>query len=311
MINIQENVILAPYTNFKIGGSARYFTEVKNEEELKESLAYAQANQLEFFVLSGGSNVLFSDKGFNGLVIRIQNTKYKILDTKIECGAGVSLAKIVNLTIENSLTGFEWAAGIPGTIGGAVRGNAGAFGSDMNNIVEKVSVFARENEVFKKKDYTKEECQFDYRNSLFKHNQNLVIISAVLNLKKGEKEKIQSQVNETIFARRKKLPIGVKTVGSFFMNPKVENAEIIKEFETETGQKSKSGIIPAGWLIESVGLKGKKIGGAMVSEEHGNCIVNADAATAEDVIILASLIKQKVRAKFEVQLMEEVMLVGF
>ena len=311
MINIQKNVILAPFTTFKIGGPAKYFVEIKNEEELKESLEYALKNKLIFFILGGGSNLLISDQGLDGLVIRFQNTECQMNDTKIECGAGAPLAKIVSLAAENSLTGLEWAAGIPGTLGGAVRGNAGAFDGDMQSLVEKVRVLAINEDEVIGKDFSAKECEFAYRNSLFKRQNNLIVVSATLQLKKGDGAEVQKKTNEIIEKRSQMHPQGTASAGSFFINPIVDNPELLDKFEKDSGKRFTDNMIPAGWLVQEAGLTGKKIGGAMVSEKHSNFIINTGNARAEDVIMLMSLIKEKVRTKLGVQLTEEVKFLGF
>ena len=311
MLNIQENVTLAPYTTFKIGGPAKYFAEVKNEEELKEALEYVLKNKLAHFVLGGGSNILISDQGFDGLVIKFQNAEFEINEAKVKCGAGMSLAKLVGLTAENSLTGLEWAAGIPGTLGGAVRGNAGAFDGNMQNLIEKVRVFSTKEGNLVCKDFSREECGFTYRSSIFKRSDNLFIILAVLKLKKGDGAEIKKRINEIIEKRGQLHPQGVASAGSFFINPIVNNPELLERFEKDSGKKFPNNMIPAGWLIQEAGLTGKKIGGAMISEKHSNFIVNTGDAKAEDVIMLASIIKQKVRTKFGMQLVEEVKFLGF
>ncbi|MCD6149949.1 UDP-N-acetylmuramate dehydrogenase [bacterium] len=308
MINVQKNVPLAPYATFKIGGPAKFFTEVKNEKELIKALAYAEKNGLECFVLAGGSNVLISDNGFNGLVIKIRDTRYAIRDTRVECGAGILLSEIVSKTAKAGLSGLEWAAGIPGTIGGAVRGNAGAFGGCMADAVEKVRVVVQGKP--QAVNYKLQECKFGYRSSIFKEKQNIIILSVILKLKKGNAEKIQQRVESIIIKRKEKQP-RFPSAGSFFKNPIVNDEKIIKKFESDTGLKMKDNKIPAGWLIEEAGLKGKKIGGAQVSKKHSNFIINTGGATAEDVIMLASIIKQRIRSVFNIQLMEEAQLVGF
>lgn len=303
MINIQQNISLAPYTTFKIGGPARFFAEVQNEEELLEALNFAQKNNLEIFVLGGGSNILVSDEGFNGLVIKIIASL-----ESLKCWAGNNLSEVVKLAKEHSLTGLEWAAGIPGTIGGAIRGNAGAYNFDMSGVVEEIKVI--EIQELKIKTFNNKDCKFSYRSSIFKENKNLIMVSAILKLQKGDKAEIENKIKEILKKRSEKIPQG-QSAGSFFQNPIVDNPELIKRFEKDTGIACKDNKIPAGWLIEEVGLKGKKIGGAMVNEEHGNFVINKGSAKAQDVIILASLIKQQVRDKFGVELKEEVQYVGF
>ncbi len=307
-MNIQKNIPLKNYTTFRIGGPAKFFVEVKNEDELIEALKYARDNNLGFFILGGGSNLLVSDKGFDGLVIKLRVMGCRLKDNFIETGAGVPLAKIVQESAKHNLTGLEWATGIPGTIGGAARGNAGAFGSCMRDIVEDVKAISTKD--LKIKTYDLKTCEFDYRSSVFKKNNNLIILSVVIRLKKGNKKEIQSKIVEIIEKRSLKYP-KKNSAGSFFKNPIVENKESMREFERDQGIKCRNNKIPAGWLIDQAGLCGKKIGGAMVSEKHANFIVNTGTATAEDVIMLASYVKQQVRDKFGIELVEEVQYLGF
>lgn len=318
MINVKENIELKNYTTFRIGGPARFFVEVKSEEELIEAVQYARTNLLDFFILGGGSNVLVSDQGFSGIVIRCKLTTYnlpaspagrQLTTNSIEASAGVPLALVVNLAAENNLTGFEWAAGIPGTVGGAVRGNAGAFGGKTSDVIKSVSYFNTDS--FQKMKIPVGECAFGYRMSIFKKNPGMVILSALFSLKKGDKEQIKKKMAEIISMRVGNQPKDVASAGSFFMNPVVTDDKLRKEFEKDTGKILKDEKIPAGWLIDQAGLRGKKIGGAMVSEVHTNYIVNTGNAKATDIIMLVSLIKQQVRDKFKVGLKEEVQYLGF
>ena len=313
MLNIQKNIKMAIHTSFNIGGETRYFVEVMNENELEEALKYALENKIDFFVLGSGSNILISDNGFDGIIIKLKTEDLKLKvneNNSIECFAGESLAKIVNFARDNSLSGLEWAVGIPGTIGGAVRGNAGAFSGDMQNIVDRVECIYTDDNL-KKKIFSAKECQFAYRNSLFKKNPDLIIASVIFKLKEGNREEINNKMRNIILQRKEKNPRESKNAGSFFVNPVINNKKLLEEFEKDSGKKNINNIIPAGWLIQEAGLSGKQIGGAAVSEKHANFIVNIGNATAEDVIMLASIIKQKVRTKFGVQLVEEVRLLGF
>ncbi len=348
-MDIRKNISLAQYTTFKIGGPAKFFCEAKNEEEILEAIKFAREKKIAVFILGGGSNILVSDKGFDGLVIKILNSQFSILNYSINCGAGCPLSKIVKESIKAGLTGLEWAAGIPGTVGGAVRGNAGCFGGEMADIIESVKVleipnfskarpliqgstfpfwrtsrrnYSRSNlwEIPQSRTFRLRDCKFAYRDSIFKQNPNLIILSATLKFKKSDKKESEEIVRENL-EKRKKLQPAVPCPGSFFKNPRlrqgfggqavVKNKDIIRQFERDTGQKIKDGIIPAGYLIERTSLKGKKIGGVMVSREHANFIVNAGGATAEDVIMLAAIVKTRVRNKFGIQLREEIQYVGF
>lgn len=339
-MKIQKNIPLAQYTTLKVGGAARFFCEAKDEKEIVEALEFAKEKNLPIFILGGGSNILVSDKGFDGIVIKIKDLRFNIHDSSIECGSGILLSKIVHESIKSGFTGLEWAAGIPGTIGGAIRGNAGAFGGCMADCVESVRILETPNiskvrpaiqgstfpfpgyspenssrsnlwEIPQGQTFESQDCQFSYRNSIFKQNPNIIIISAVLRLKKGKKEESEKRVKEIIRQRKEAQPFDFPSSGSFFKNPTVKNQKLIEEYEKETGNKAKGGVVPAGYLIDALNLRGKKIGGAMVSQAHGNFLVNAGGATAEDMIILIGLIKHKVRNKFGIQLQEEVQMVGF
>jgi UDP-N-acetylmuramate dehydrogenase len=313
-LKIQQNITLAPFTTFKIGGPAKYFVEVSAEEALSEAINFSKDNNLEVFVLGGGSNVVISDRGFDGLVIKIkdQNADCRITEQNgkflLECQSGSSLADVVNFCSKNSLTGIEWAGGIPGAFGGAVRGNAGAYGGEMKEIIQNVRIIKVPDA--KIKTYSNTDCQFSYRSSIFKKDKNLIIISAVIMLEKGNQEEIVNKVREIIAKRTGKLPSDF-SAGSFFQNPIVNNPELIARFERDAQSKSRENKIPAGWLIEEAGMRGKKIGGVAVSEKHANFVINLGHGKAEDIVMLASLIKQQVRNKLGVQLVEEVQYVGF
>jgi UDP-N-acetylmuramate dehydrogenase len=321
-ITIQKNIPLAPLTTFKIGGPARFFTEVKNETELLEALDFARENKVEIFLLGGGSNIIFSDNGFDGLVIKMQESNQDGLELNgeiIECWVGEKLSSVVSFAKENSLTGMEWAMGIPGTVGGAVRGNAGAPWGCMADGIESVCAINLENKEIV--NYSCKDCKFAYRGSIFKSNKNFIIVSVSVRLQKGERGMIENKMQEISKTRSDNQPKGFSS-GSFFQNPVVSDKKLIAEFEKDTGKKIADNEslykqergevkLPAGWLIEEAGFKGKKIGGVMVSEKHANFFLNDGTGTAEDVIILAGIIKQKLREGYGTQIKEEIMYVGF
>ena len=311
MFNVQKNIILAPLTSFNIGGPAKYFVETKSATDICEALEFAAEKKLDYFILGGGSNVLVSDKGFDGLVIKIKSENINVNKEEqfIETEAGLNLATLVKEAAENGLSGLEWAAGIPGTIGGALRGNARAFGGDMASVVE--NVVALDTKDMQIKTFSNSQCEFSYWGSIFKKDPNLIVVAAKIKMQAGNKEKIMQKNREIINKRISSQPQGSPSAGSFFLNPVVDNEKLRKEFETDTGTKCQENKIPAGWLIDQIGLRGKKIGGAMISEKHGNFLVNAGGATAEDVIMLSSLVKENIRQKFNIQLESEVRLVGF
>ncbi|MFH1462550.1 MAG: UDP-N-acetylmuramate dehydrogenase [bacterium] len=302
-MKFQKDVSLKKYTTFRIGGKAKYFFSAKNKEELALAVKSAEEMNLPFFVLGQGSNVLVSDEGFKGLVIKMQNSKIKMQNEKSKCKifaeAGALLAKLVKFSKNKGLTGLEWAAGIPGSVGGAVFGNAGAFGKSMDDIVKKIEVF--ETKSLKFKHYTAKECSFNYRKSLFKRRKGLIIFSITLGLKKGNKKNIQKKIKEYLTYRKERHPLDFPSAGSVFKNPKGFSAARLGDED-----KSSSSSFAAARLIEKCGLKGKRIGGVKISEKHANFIVNLGSGRAEDVRKLMNLTKQKVKNKFKIILEEEI-----
>jgi UDP-N-acetylmuramate dehydrogenase len=318
MMNIKKNVSLAPYTTFKIGGPAKYFSEANSTKEIAEVCDWAEKRKVPVLALGGGSNVLISDKGFDGLVIKIKNSKLKISakggfasgekNSTIECEAGVPLAKLVSEAAKVGLSGLEWAVGIPGTVGGAINGNSGAFGKSIGEAVETVKAM----EKLKIINFGEDDCRFGYRQSIFKRNPSLIIFSAVLRLKKEKPKKIQENIKNFLKERAESNPFG-HSAGCFFVNPAWDEAgdkqTLIAKFP-ELKQFEDKPKISAGFLIENVGLKGKKINGAMVSEKHANFILNTGRAKAKDVLDLADLIKKKIFERYGFNLVEEVVIVS-
>lgn len=288
---VKKNILLKNFTTFKIGGRAKYFFVAKNKEDLVKAVLVAKRANLPFFVLGGGSNLLVSDKGYKGLVIKVQSVKYKVQSSnskcKIFCEAGVPLNKLVGILATKGLTGLEWAAGIPGTVGGAVYGNAGAFGKSMADSVKNVIALKLPEvrpRVIKVKD-----CKFGYKQSIFKKNKKLIILETEIELKKGAKKEIKKRMEEFLGYRKRTQPLNFPSAGSVFKNP--------PHFF-------------AGELIEKYGLKGKKIGNVKISEKHANFIVNLGGGKAKDVKKLIKLAKKTVKNNFKVVLEEEIQYLG-
>jgi UDP-N-acetylmuramate dehydrogenase len=303
MLKIRENVPLRDYTTFKIGGPARYFFVAKNKEEIKEAILWAKKKKLPFFILGGGSNVLFSDNGFNGLVIKLQNRQYEIRNSKVIAEAGVPLQKLVLESAKKGLSGLENLAGIPGTLGGAIWGNAGAFGREIGNLVEEVKVLDVGSSKLEVKRLKNKDCKFGYRESIFKRKKNLIILEATLKLKKGNKKEIEEKMKEILKLRKEKQPLEFPSAGSVFKNVPIR--KIPKKIRERFKGKIKNGFLSAGALIEAAGLKGYKIGEAKISEKHANFILNVKNAKAKDVVALMNLIKKRVKNKFKITLEEE------
>ncbi len=313
-ILIKDNIPLAPYTLYKIGGNASFFVEVSNEEDLREALELSASKGVNFFILGAGSNILVNDKGFYGLVIKINMREIHLAEGgKLAAEGGVSMAQAVLASAKAGLTGFEWAIGVPGTIGGSVRGNAGCFGYEIKDVVESVHVLD-----FRKSDFlelTNSECQFGYRDSIFKRNPEWVILSAVLKLQQGEPEKIQENIKRITAERAAKQDIGTKSCGCIFKNiswsRKGVDRNILLRLFPELLIFKNSSYIPASFLIDQAGLKGKRVGRVFISPKHANYFVNDGGATAEEVVMLISIVKDTVKRKFGLLLGEEIQYVGF
>jgi UDP-N-acetylmuramate dehydrogenase len=302
MQKIQENVPLSPLTTFGIGGSARYFTSVRSEDELRDALLWAKGKTLPYVILAGGSNVLVPDQGLEALVIHIESSKSNIQGTMVEAEAGSPLLDLIQKTALLGLGGWAKLSGIPGTLGGAIRGNAGAFGSEIKDFVTSVEAFNAH--TFEIREFPNLKCEFAYRASFFKKNPEWIIMSARLTLQKGDAKEFLKEGDATIAERERRHIQNVRAAGSYFMNPIVPQ-EVRELFEKEKGVKSREGRVPAGWLIEKAGMKGVCEGGAEASEQHPNYLVNKDGATAEDVKKLATKIKDAVNVQFGVTLREE------
>ena len=279
---LETNVLLSKYTTYKVGGKAKVLAYPKNIEKLITLLKWAKTNNISYKMLGNGSNLIFSDADYNGILIKLTEfDDIEIFDNKIRVGAGYSLMKLSRIALKNSLTGLEFAAGIPGTVGGAVFMNAGAYKSDMGYIVQMIKVLTPDCRIVTLEN---KELAFHYRTSFLKTHPNYICLEAIIKLEKGKKEAIE-EVMKSRFQRRKEAqPLEYPSAGSVFRNP--------------PGMFS-------GELIENCGLKGKKIGGAQVSEKHANFIINTGNATANDVKELIDYVKKEVEKKYHVSLTTE------
>lgn len=309
---IQTNIPLKKYSNFKIGGPASYFFEFKSEEDLKEGLMeWAKLNKdLPIFILGGGTNILFSDEGFDGLVIKDSISFIKREGDLVSVGSGTLVDSFVNFCEQSSLTGLEWAGGLPGTVGGGIRGNAGAFLGEMeDNLVEVVSIDINSLKTIKR---NKRECNFGYRQSVFKsgNGKNEIILSVKYKLKKGNKEEIKEKTQEKIDYRIDRHPLDLPSIGSTFKNVdvKVVSKKVLEDFK-DSIKPDPFPVIPVAKLLVALNFKGKEIGGAKFSEKHPNFIVNFKNAKARDVRALIDLAKKEVKEKFGITLEEEIMII--
>ena len=299
---IQENVALKELTTFQIGGRARFFCIVNTEIEIKEAIEWAKGKRLRFVLLATGSNVLIPDEGFNALVIHIVDGEHAFDGNVLSADAGCNLLGLVKRAGEKGLGAWEKMAGIPGTIGGAARGNAGAFGTEIKDVV--VSVAALNSHTLESRTFLNDECDFSYRHSFFKDHPEWIITKVIVALTPVTPQESARLVEETIAEREKRHLQNVRAAGSYFMNP-VAPAPIVEMFEKEKRVKSREQRVPAGWLIEKTGMKGATVGGAQASLQHPNYIVNTGGATSKDVVELADKIKAEVKKQFGILLQEE------
>jgi UDP-N-acetylmuramate dehydrogenase len=304
--NTKRNVDLAPYTYFGLKGKTAYLLETRYPEELKECVIEAKKAKIKHFIVAGGSNIVVQGGKYDGLVIVYREQDKELKPDSIErkgdrltVWGSVPLWKIVKYSIENGLAGLESLSGIPGNLSGAVYGNAGAYGHSISEAVEKVLIFDGKQE----KWLSKKECFFDYRESIFK-KKSWVILSIQLKLKPGNRDKLR-EYSDSLIAQRNERYANIKCPGSFFKNvlvAKVSKSSLSKVDKT----KIIDGKIPAGYLLETIGAKGMKIGGLLIADYHGNLIINDGKATYRDVEKLVKILKEKVKAKFGIKIEEEV-----
>jgi UDP-N-acetylmuramate dehydrogenase len=279
------NEPLAPFTTFRIGGVADYFIEPVDANDLLNMVNYLKSIEMPYYIMGNGSNVLISDDGIRGVVINLESGfgYLKHGEGYITAGAGAKIARFVEFCIQNGYAGVEMLAGIPATIGGTLVMNAGAYGGEISTYIIEVSII--KNEQIKR--LNKEECGFIYRNSNLK---NSIIFEAKFKLPAGDPVEINARRKELMLKRNEAQPVEIPNAGCIFKNPAGNYAAK---------------------LIEVCGLKGKAIGGAMVSSKHANFIVNFDKATAQDVLELINLIRRTVMDKTGIKLELEVKLIGF
>ena len=306
---IQENVLLAQHCNYKIGGPARYFCEATTEEEIRSAILFAREKRLPIFILGSGTNLLFADEGYNGLVLKPNLQKLEAIGGIVEVGAGALVSDLLNFIISHSLSGLEWSGGLPGTVGGAVRGNAGAFKGEIKDRI--ISVDSLEIDTLEKISRDNSACRFGYRSSIYKEKCGKeIILSAQIRLEKGDSDKIAAGIQEKINYRLQRHPMEYPNTGSTFKN--VDLNLVPLKFRNAFAKVVKLDpfpVIPTAFLITEAGLKGTRSGGAMVSQKHANFIINADNAKSADVKALIAIVKQRVFDKFEILLEEEIQIV--
>ncbi|OQA04610.1 MAG: UDP-N-acetylenolpyruvoylglucosamine reductase [bacterium ADurb.Bin400] len=311
---IKKNVPLNKYCHYRIGGLAKYFLEVNNIDDvinglnewktISNGLNLASSNK---FILGAGTNLLIDDHGYDGLVIRNNIRTINANNRDITFGAGLLFSEAIDYCIDQSLSGFEWAGGLPGTVGGAIRGNAGAFGGETkDNIVNVTSVNIETLEIINRPFET---CEFNYRSSIYKtlHAKDELIVNGTFRFEPGNQAAIKQAVQEKINYRQSHQPLQYPSAGSTFKNVdcRLASGRLIESCQ-HVLKTDPMPVIPVAHLLSEAGLKGTKIGGAMISEMHPNFIVNVDNATAKDVLDLINLAKKTIKNKYAVEIEPEI-----
>lgn len=284
---VKKDEPMKSHTTFRVGGPADYFVTPQTAEEVAKVIEACTQEKVPYYIVGNGSNLLVSDKGYEGVIIQIykQMNQVKMEGAQIHAQAGALLSMIAKRALDAELTGFEFAAGIPGTLGGACVMNAGAYGGEMKDVLKSVTVLTDKGEV---KTLAKEELELGYRTSVIA-KKGYIVLEAVLELQKGEKEKIQAVMDDLKERRVTKQPLEYPSAGSTFKRPE--------------------GYF-AGKLIQDAGLRGFQVGGAQVSEKHCGFVINKDQATASDVMNLMNQVSDKVYEEFGVRLQPEVKRLG-
>lgn len=286
--NIKYNEEMKNHITMKVGGPCDLMVLPESIDDIKNVIKYAKENDIKYYIIGNGSNLLVLDEGIRGIVIKITNKfgKIEVINDEIIAEAGAGIPKVAQVAKKNSLKGLEFACGIPGTVGGCVCMNAGAYGGEMVDIVKEVTYINEQGEI---KTILGKDMDFSYRHSIFSDNKDLVILSATFKLEHGNIEEISKIMSENTLARSTKQPLEYPNFGSVFKRPE--------------------GYF-VGKLVQDSGLRGKQIGGAQVSEKHTGFIVNKDNATCRDVLDLIKYVQDTVFKKFGVHLNTEVKIIG-
>ncbi|MEW6617440.1 MAG: UDP-N-acetylmuramate dehydrogenase [Patescibacteria group bacterium] len=299
-IKIQKNILLKKYSTFGIGGNAELFFLAKKPEDVVSAALWAKGKKFSMKIFAGGSNIFFERNNFKELLVCVRGGKIVRDRNKYIVDSGVLLDSVVKKSLRDGYSGLESLTAIPGTIGGAVYGNAGAYGHSISEVVHMVQIFDGKKIFWMSRNM----CKFGYRESLFKR-KNLIILRVKIILKRNKKNTARDVSKNIRLIRNKKYPPTLKCPGSFFKNVLAKNISknTIKKIDTS---KIIEGKIPAGYLLESIGAKGMCVGGIKVADYHGNLFINIGNATAEDVNNITTLLKKMVKTRFKINLEEEI-----
>ena len=284
--DVKINEKLSQYVNFKVGGPADILVTPRNKEQIIRTVNICKENNIPFYVIGNGSNLLVKDGGFRGVIISLTNVNQVLVNgERIEAECGAMLKSVSDKAVDNSLTGFEFACGIPGTVGGAVFMNAGAYDGEISHVIESAEVINEDGEVIK---LSKEELHLGYRSSIVME-KGYVVLCATFKLNKGTVKSIKDLVADLTNKRESKQPLEYPSAGSTFKRP-------VGYF--------------AGKLIQDAGLKGYSVGGAAISEKHSGFVINKGGATSKDILDLIHHVQDEVKKQFGVDLHTEVRIIG-
>lgn len=302
---IIANEPLFRHTSFAIGGPARMFISVHDRAELEEAIQYVQSSGESWYILGGGTNVLASDEGFDGILIKNEDRSFSIEGEYIVAAPGAILSVVAVTSAMAGLSGLEWGLGVPGTVGGAVRGNAGAFGGETANVLDYADIVD-----IKTGDSLRllsTDLNYEYRRSACADHPEWIIVKVGYRLKRSSSEECKKRLDNYHTLKRVRQPLGTHCAGSMFKNMPLDHVPDTTIFPEEYIRKER---IPSGYLIEQVGLKGYREWRAMISDKHANFFINTGSASCEDIMRLIRLTKKRVFEQFGIALQEEIQYIG-
>lgn len=305
-IKLLRDVPLSGHTRFGLGGPADFYLETPDPAAFAEALAILRAARMDFVVIGDGTNLIASDEGFRGACLKLTSHRIAADGLRVEVECGASLQSLVDFTVRRGMKGFETMTGIPGSVGAAIYGNAGAYGHSMQERVRTVRFL----DGAAVREFTNAECGFHYRESVFKANKQWIVLSAVMEMEPGDAPELEETAARILATRNRKYPPSMRCAGSIFKNfllsslPAAVAAEIPSSVVIE-------GKVPSAWFLDQVGARGMKRGGIEVASYHANLIFNAGNGAARDLVALVAELKQRVRERWGIPLEEEVQYVGF
>ena len=305
-VTLLRDVPLSQYTRFGIGGPADFYIETADPVSFAKALAIVRESGIESVVIGGGTNLIVADEGFRGVCLKLVSDRIRADGLRVEVECGATLQALVDFTVSRGLAGLQTMTGIPGSVGAAVYGNAGAYGHSIQERVRVVRFLDGETV----REFNNAECEFHYRESIFKSNKQWVILSATLEMEAGDAAVLRETADRILTTRNRKYPPTMKCAGSIFKNFLLSQLppEVVAEIP---GSVVIEGKVPSAWFLEQVGAKGMKRGGIEVADYHANLIYNAGGGTARDLVAIVDELKRRVRERWEISLEEEVQYVGF